>query len=217
MELRLTSDEVVQTHKGESLYAALKKAGIYLVSSCGGKGTCGKCTIKVLDGTVDSLSQGKLTSKERESGIVLACRTFPLSDLVVEIPKESKLAIGDKIAIARSKNLVEHLESFGVTINPPIKRTTLELPPPTISDNISDLERLKRALDEKGLRDMRFSHGFVSTMGKTLREAKWEVDLTYVPGNGMSGEAIFLSFPEHCNRRYGLAIDIGTTTLSYIL
>src|SRR5208283_4726531 len=213
LELRLTSDEVVQTHKGERLYAALKKAGIYLVASCGGKGTCGKCRIKIIDGTVDSVSHGKLTAIERETGIVLACQTSAVSDLTVEIPKESKLAIGDKIAIARSKNLVEYLESFGVTINPPIKRISLELPPPTISDNISDLERLKRALDEKGLRGIRFSHGFLSAMGKTLRKAEWKVDLTYVPGNGMSGEAIFLSFPEHCSRRYGLAIDIGTTTV----
>src|SRR5208283_1944263 len=213
LELRLTSDEVVQTHKGERLYAALKKAGIYLVASCGGKGTCGKCRIKIIDGTVDSVSHGKPTAIERETGIVLACQTSAVSDLTVEIPKESKLAIGDKIALARSKNLVEYLESFGVTINPPTKRITLELPPPTISDNISDLERLKRALEEKGLRDMAFSHGFLSTMGKTLRAAEWKVDLTYVPGNGMRGEAIFLSFPGHCSRRYGLAIDIGTTTV----
>ena len=209
----MTSDEEVQTHKGESLYTALKKAGIYLVASCGGKGTCGKCRIKVLDGTVDSLSHGKLTGEERQSGMVLACQTFPSSDLVVEIPKESKLAIGDKIAIAKSKNLVENLESFGVTINPPIKRISLELPPPTLIDNISDLERLKRALDEKGLGDIGFSHGFLSAMGKTLRDAEWKVDLTYVPGNGKRGEAIFLSFPGYCSRRYGLAIDIGTTTV----
>ncbi|HXW68138.1 MAG TPA: 2Fe-2S iron-sulfur cluster-binding protein, partial [Dissulfurispiraceae bacterium] len=175
MELHLTSDETVQTQKGESLYFALKKAGIYLVASCGGKGTCGKCTIKVLDGAVESLSYGKLTVKEREAGMVLACQAFPGGDLVVEIPKESKLVIGDKIAVARSKNLARYLESFGVTINPPIKRIALELPPPTISDNISDLERLKRTLDEKDLRDMRFSHGFLSTMGRTLREAEWKV------------------------------------------
>lgn len=213
MELRLTSDEVVQTRDGESLYSALKRAGIYLVASCGGKGTCGKCKIKILDGTAESVSYGKLTAAEREEDIVLACRTFPSTNLFADIPKESKLVIGDKIAIAGTKRLVEYLESFGVAINPPVKRISLELPPPTISDNISDLERLKRALDEKGLRGMRFSHGFVSTMGPILREARWKVDLTYVPGNDVSSEAIFLSYPGHCSRRFGLAIDIGTTTV----
>lgn len=213
MELRLTSDEVVQIREDESLYSSLKKAGLYLVASCGGKGTCGKCTIKILEGDVESLSLGKLTARDREEGLVLACRTFPRGDLLAEIPKESKLVVGDKISIARTKDLAAYLESYGVVINPPIKRVPLELPPPTISDNISDLERLKRALDEKNLKDMRFSHGFLSTMGNTLREAQWKIDLTYVPGNGTGGEAIFLSYPEHCNRRYGLAIDIGTTTV----
>ncbi|MGD0283149.1 MAG: ASKHA domain-containing protein [Dissulfurispiraceae bacterium] len=203
----------MKTREGESLYAALKRAGIYLVASCGGKGTCGKCAVKVLDGSVVPLSYGKLSTKEREEGMVLACQTFPGGDILAEIPKESKLVIGDKIAVAKTKNLAAYLESYGVTINPPIKRISLELPPPTITDNISDLERLKRALDEKDLRDMRFSHGFVSTMGNTLREAQWKVDLTYVPGHGMNSEAIFLSAPGQCSGRFGLAIDIGTTTV----
>ncbi len=213
MELRLTSDEVVQTNEGESLYTALKKAGIYLVASCGGKGVCGKCKIKVLDGPSESVSHTKLTAQELEEGMALACQTFPKGDLLLDIPKESKLVIGDKIALAKTKNLASYLESYGVVINLPIKRIHLQLPPPTISDNISDLERLKRALHERGLRDMRFSHGFVSTMGTILRDAKWIVDLIYVPGDAMSSEAIYLASPGYCSRRYGLAIDIGTTTV----
>ncbi len=212
MQLRLTSDEVVQTREDQSLYTSLKKAGIYLVASCGGKGVCGKCKVKVLDGASESVSHTKLTAKELKQGMVLACQTFPRGDLLLEIPKESKLVIGDKIALAKTKNLVSYLESYGVVINPPVKRMSLQLPPPTINDNISDLERMKRTLKEKGLADMRFTHGFVSAMAGTLREAKWIVDLIYVPGNGMESEAIFLASPGY-HRRYGLAIDIGTTTV----
>ncbi|HEX8949946.1 MAG TPA: ASKHA domain-containing protein [Dissulfurispiraceae bacterium] len=213
MDLRLTSDEVIQLQAGESLYAALKRAGIFLVASCGGKGTCGKCKVRVLEGAPDILSHGKLTAKERESGVVLACRTVPQGDTLIEILKESRLVVGDKIAIAKMKNLLEYLKSYGVEINPPIRKISLELPPPSISDNISDLERMKRTLAERGLPDMRFSHVFVSTMGKTLREAGWTVDLTYVGGDGTPGEAIFLSAPDACVRRYGVAVDIGTTTV----
>ncbi|MCL4491004.1 MAG: ASKHA domain-containing protein, partial [Nitrospirae bacterium] len=213
MNLRLTSDEIIKVKEGENLYAALKRAGIFLVASCGGKGTCGKCKVKVLEGNYAAVSYGKLTAKERESNTVLACQTIPKGDILIEIPKESRLVVGDKIAIARTKNLSEYLRSYGVSINPPIKKISLELPLPSISDNISDLERLKRTLDEKGLSSMRFSHGFVSSMGKTLRDAGWKVDLTYVGGNGIPGEAIFLTSPEFCSRRYGVAIDIGTTTI----
>ncbi|MEW6739845.1 MAG: ASKHA domain-containing protein [Nitrospirota bacterium] len=213
MELRLTSDEVIKLKEKEDIYSALKRSGIYLVASCGGKGTCGKCKVKIVEGDCDVISYGKLTQKERETDIVLACQTVPKGNILIEIPKESRLVVGDKIAIARTKDLVEYLKSFGVDINPAVKRLYLELLPPTISDNISDLERLKRTLDEKGMGNMRFSHGFVSTMADTLRIASWNVELTYVGGDDIPYEAIFLSPTDACNRRFAIAVDIGTTTV----
>jgi len=213
MQLKLTSDEVIELRQGEDINSALKRVGIYLVASCGGKGLCGKCKVRLLQGEAEIRSQAKLTEQERESGATLACQTFPVGDVFVDIPKESRLVVGDKIAVARTKDLAAYLGSYGVAINPVTKRLSLELPPPTISDNISDLERLKRALEEKGLSGMRFSYGFVSTMSKTLREAGWNVDLTYVKSHDGPDEAIFLSSPQACTRRFGIAVDIGTTTV----
>jgi uncharacterized 2Fe-2S/4Fe-4S cluster protein (DUF4445 family) len=213
MELRLTSDEFIKLKEKEDIYSALKRSGIYLVASCGGKGTCGKCKVKIVEGDCDVISYGKLTQKEREADIVLACQAVPKGDILIEIPKESRLVVGDKIAIARTKDLVEYLKSFGVDINPAVKRLYIELPPPTISDNISDLERLKRSLNEKGLKNIRFSHGFVSSMADTLRIANWNVELTYVGGDDIPYEAIFLSPTDACNRRFAIAVDIGTTTV----
>lgn len=213
MELRLTSDEVIKLKEKEDIYSALKRSGIYLVASCGGKGTCGKCKVKIIEGDCNVISYGKLTQKEREANIVLACQAVPNGDILVEIPKESRLVVGDKIAIAKTKDLVEYLKSYGVDINPAVKRLYLELPPPTISDNISDLERLKRTLDERGMSNIRFSHGFVSTMADTLRTANWNVELTYIGGDDIPYEAIFLSPTDACNRRFAIAVDIGTTTV----
>lgn len=213
MNLRLTSEEVVALKEGESIYSALKSAGIFLVASCGGKGTCGKCKVRIIEGGVDVASYGKLTAKERQSGVVLACQAVPKDDAFIEILKESKLVVGDKIAIAKTRDLADYLKSYGVDIKPIAKRVYLELPPPTINDSISDLERLKRALDEKGLRNVRFSHGFVCTMFDTLRQSNWKVELTYVEGDVIPNEAIFLTSSELCNRRYAVAVDIGTTTI----
>lgn len=213
MELRLISGEVVKLNEGENIYSALKRAGIYLISSCGGKGTCNKCKVRVADGEFKSISYGRPSSKERQLNTVLACQTIPEGDLLVEIPKGSRLVVGDKIALARTKNLVDYLKSYAVSINPSVKRIHLELPPPNISDSISDLERLKRALAEKGLRDMQFSYGFVSRLAEVLRNAGWKVELTYVDIDGFMSEAIFLTSPNMCSRRYGIAVDIGTTTV----
>lgn len=213
MELRLTSEEVVKIKEGEDIYAALKGAGIYLVASCGGKGTCGKCRVKIIEGNAEVKSYGKLTQTERESNIVLACQTIPQGGLLIEIPKESRLVVGDKIAIARTRDLAEYLKSYGVGINPTVKRLPLNLPPATITDNISDLERLKRALDGQGIKGMRFSHEFITEFAESLRNSNWNVELVYVEGQGVPAEAIFLTPLEGCNRRYGIAVDIGTTTV----
>ena len=161
MELRLTSNEVITLNSDESLLSALKRTGIYLVASCGGKGACGKCKVNVIEGDFKAAVYGKLTAAEKDSGTVLACQTFPLGDMLIAIPKESRLVIGDQIAVSKTKNLVQYLRSYGVDINPFVKRISLDLPPPTITDNISDLERLRRALAEKGIDSMVFRHGFV--------------------------------------------------------
>lgn len=208
MDLRLTTGKTLYVLDGESLLQALKRHGIYLVSACGGKGICGKCRVKVLKGKGRIESTWKLQPSEIEAGFVLACQTFPEMDILLDIPKESRLVIGDKIEISRSRDLFELLHSLKADITPIVKRIQLNLSSPTIQDNISDLERLKRALAEKGIKGLRFSHGFVSGMGAVLRDADWKVNLAYVEGP----EAIFI-LPLESKDRYGLAVDVGTTTI----
>jgi|Deesub1362A_J573_1020465.scaffolds.fasta_scaffold00073_52 uncharacterized 2Fe-2S/4Fe-4S cluster protein (DUF4445 family) len=208
MDIKLTTGKVISVLANESILNALKRHEVYLVASCGGKGTCGKCKVKIIEGKVDVVSTGKLTLRERESGFVLACQSFPQGDILVEIPESSRLIIGDKIAVSRSRDLFELLKSFEVEVKPIVNTVDLKLPPPSISDNISDLERLKRALDDIGIKDMRFSYKFVSSMADTLRQAGWDVTLGYIDGP----EAIFIS-PRKDGARYGIAIDIGTTTV----
>ncbi|MCL5023051.1 MAG: ASKHA domain-containing protein [Nitrospirae bacterium] len=209
MEIRLTSGKRLSAHEGSDLYQALKGNGVYLVSSCGGKGTCGKCRVRVVEGPCETVSHGKLGQKERAEGIVLACRTFPKGDVLIEIPKESVLVVGDKIAISKSRDLFELFESFSVDVSPVVKHLCLDVPPPTIHDNISDVERLKRALDAAGIKGVRFSHGFVSSMAGALRKAGWKIILGYTEDL----EAVFVGSADGYNDKYGLAVDIGTTTV----
>ncbi|MEW6675543.1 MAG: ASKHA domain-containing protein [Nitrospirota bacterium] len=208
MKIKLTSGKTVPVTKNESLYHALRRQGVYLVSSCGGKGVCGKCRVKLLEGRGRIISTGKLTPIDIDARFVLACQTFPEENLFIEIPEESRLVVGEKIAISKSRDLFELLHSLKAEISPIVKRIQLNLPLPTIHDNISDLERLKRALDGKGMKGMRFSYGFVSGMATALRKADWKVNLSYTDGP----EAIFISSLKSKDR-YGIAIDIGTTTI----
>jgi uncharacterized 2Fe-2S/4Fe-4S cluster protein (DUF4445 family) len=209
MEVRLTTGKAISVAEGDDLYHALKSQGVYLVASCGGKGTCGKCRVKIVEGQTESSSFGKLGQKEREQGFVLACRTYPRGNILIEIPKESMLAVGDKIAISKSRDLLDLFQSFHVPISPIVKHLSLEVPPPTIHDNISDIERLKRVLEERGIQGMRLSHAFVASMAKALREADWKIILGYTE----DAEAVFISAAGNYKNKYGLAVDIGTTTV----
>jgi len=207
MNIHLTTGKNISSTEGESVFNALKRHEIYLISSCGGKGTCGKCRVKILSGKHKTSATGKISRNDRDKGIVLACQTFPEQDIAVEILEESRLVVGDKIALSKSKDLTELFKSLDGKISPIVKRLEIELPPPTIEDHISDLERLKRELDLKGIKSMRFSHAFASSMAADMREHNWEISLAYVDGP----EAIFFSGKN--TARYGLAVDIGTTTI----
>jgi uncharacterized 2Fe-2S/4Fe-4S cluster protein (DUF4445 family) len=208
MEIRIADGRTISAGAGESIYESLKNNGIYLVASCGGKGVCGKCRVRIVEGRSRIEATSKLRIKDREENVVLACQTFPEENVLIEIPEDAKLVIGDKIAVAKSKDLLDFLRSVEPVFTPPVKCTVLELDPPTIHDNISDLERIKKALAGKGISGMRFSHDFVTSMSKALRDSDWKVTLAYTDNL----EAFALS-PSECMNEYGIAVDIGTTTV----
>lgn len=208
MHIKLTSGTVLELLEGESVLQAFKRQGVYLVASCGGKGICGKCRVRLMEGEWKIRSTGKLAPQDIESGISLACQTFPQTEVIIDIPKESMLVIGDKIALSKSGDLLELLNSYKVKISPLVKTILLNIPPPTITDNISDLERLQRSLEEENLSGMRFPHVFVSSISDILRSADWKITLGY----NYSNDIVYIK-PVQKNKRCGIAIDIGTTTI----
>jgi len=209
MKVTFTDGKEITVGENESLYDAFKRQDIYITASCGGKGTCGKCRIRIVEGDCKCRSYTKISQEDRDSGIVLACQSFAGGDLLVDIPVESRLSVGDKIAISRSKDLFELLKSYNAVISPLITRVSLRLPPPTIDDNISDLERLRRELGTTGM-ELRYSTDFVTRMPDDLRRFNWDVTFCY---QEESAEALFLEPAESDETRYGISVDIGTTTV----
>ncbi len=211
MELKLTTGKTLDLNEGESILEALKRHEVYLIASCGGKGTCGKCKVHIIEGDAGVQGQGNLTQKERDAGLALACLCRPTGDVTLEIPETSRLVVGDKIAFAKAESLTKLLEDMGATLKPVLQTIELHLPTPTLHDNISDVERFRRALEEKGITGVRFSHGFVKRMADALRAHEWKVNLGYVE-HACGPEAVFITPAENGNR-YGIAVDIGTTTV----
>ncbi len=212
MKISLISGKSIATKPGTSILAALKKAGIYLTSSCGGKGTCGKCRIIVKSGPVDSRSKIKVSQKEIEKGYALACQSFPQGDVLIEIPKEAELTVEGKIATGKSKDLQAFLHSIGAEIEPLAERFVLKLTPPSLVNNISDLERLKGELSSGGLGCLRVPFRFLPNLAKTVRKKNWEITLSTI-WNEDCNEITNIFPGNRKTSRYGVAIDIGTTTL----
>lgn len=212
IKLSLLSGKSIALTPKTSILKALEEEGIFLTSSCGGKGTCGKCKIILRAGHAETRSSIKLTHEEIKKGYALACQTFPEEDLMIEIPKESMLTLEGKIAIGRAKDLRALLNSTGVKIEPLTDRIVLNLPLPSIDDNISDLERLKREILARGLGCLRVPFRFLSNLADTVRKKNWQITLCVVESEGCY--EISNIFPgNRKSPRYGIAIDIGTTTI----
>lgn len=209
MNLTILEGKRISFEGNLNIYEILKKNRIFLTASCGGKGSCGKCRVIVKDGPVRVESHGKLTKAEKEKGMVLACQSYPEGDVTIEIPIESMLTVGDKIAISRTRDLFELLKSYKTELSPLISRITMELPAPSLDDNISDLERLKRALNERGI-NLDYPYSFISRLSDSLRENNWRFNLCY---QKESNRAISIEPPVEKPCYHGLAVDIGTTTV----
>jgi uncharacterized 2Fe-2S/4Fe-4S cluster protein (DUF4445 family) len=208
MKVTLTDGRILEIKEGETLYKAFTRQEVYLTASCGGKGVCGKCKVRIIEGAFECRNYGKLTPEERQQGIVLACQSVAHSDLSVEIPEESKLIVGDKIAISRTKDLYKILKEYGAEPSSLISKVSLQLPHPTLDDNLGDLERIKRKLQDHGLL-LKFPKRFVDSLAEQLRSSNWSVNLCWQKDNG---EALFVE-PQRQRKSYGLAVDIGTTTV----
>ncbi|MBF0318372.1 MAG: DUF4445 domain-containing protein [Nitrospirae bacterium] len=213
MKISIHSGKTIEAKAGATIYESLKANGIFLVSPCGAKGTCGKCTVKVLSGDVDVKSYAKIGQKERSEGLVLSCQARADSDLQIEIPEHSRLVLGGKIAVSIFKDTAGYLKSYDTGIDPLTKRVSLSLPPPSINDNIGDLERLRRCLEEFGIVNVHFSYEFVSTIMDKLREGDFNAVLSYAKTSGNAFEGISLIPSGRCAGQYGLTVDIGTTTV----
>jgi uncharacterized 2Fe-2S/4Fe-4S cluster protein (DUF4445 family) len=212
MKITLSTGRVIDTKEGESILESLKQAGVFLTSSCGGKGVCGKCKIVVQSGDVDAKSHIKLSSEEIQKGFAIACMTAPLGDIIVDIPKQSILTVEGQIVTGRSKDLLALMHSTGEDIDPLSERIVMKLPEPSLDDNISDLERLKRELLANGLGCLRVPSRFMSNLARTVRQENWEITLSAIHSEDCY--EITNIFPG--NRKvpqYGIAVDIGTTTI----
>ncbi|PRR69804.1 ASKHA domain-containing protein [Neomoorella humiferrea] len=199
----------VQVDKGTNVLEAAQKAGIPIKSTCGGAGTCGRCLIKVKEGQIH-FKGGHLSAEAREEGYFLACQTIIEGDVIVEVPPISLLG-KHQVLLQDKGRLQDGLADLpaSYSLDPHCEIATLHLKEPTLEENNSDLNRLLMTLrKEKGV-EGRASLKFLQDLPEILRQAGWHVDVTLARADGR----LLKVSPAGTGRCFGLAVDLGTTTI----
>lgn len=200
----LPDDKEIEVKKGTSIMEAAISTGVYIDSICGGRGRCGKCRILVEKGAPRSEPTDVLKKGDLEKGYLLACETFAEDDTRILVPEESRLGLHQ---ILKSSDIEAVAE-----LNPLVRKEYVELDPPTLEDNISDLSRLERALEEKEICDTCVSLPLLKNFSKVLRKKDWKVTLTFADAGRVS-TVVDIESGNTTDDLHGIAVDIGTTTV----
>lgn len=205
----------VRVPRGTDLLSAAIKCGIMLNASCGGAGLCGKCKVVIERGAMCAEPSRLIQEKDRKRGYVLACDAIVESDLEIRIPKES-LEVHAKLRHDTeefTKGVAAKRENI-FRFSPFVKKVFLELPGPTADDNEGDLERIERKLREKiGCEVRETKIAALKHLAALLRESDFKVTVTFGDKDGMA-EILSIEPGDTTKDIYGLAFDIGTTTIA---
>ena len=204
---------------GESIKQASQELGVGIEGLCGDKGTCGKCRVRIEEGVfakygiesrMENLSplnkaeKKLLTSKQQRDGYRLACQTHIRGDIVVFVPEESRLA-RQVVRKAAGEIVVE--------MKPAVRKYYVELKPATLDDTLGDWERLQAELKKRfRLSNLAIDYQVLRSLQGVIRRGNWKVTVSL----WMNREVIGVE-PGVVEKGYGLAVDIGTTTVAAYL
>ncbi|XRH75258.1 MAG: ASKHA domain-containing protein [Candidatus Methanosuratincola verstraetei] len=190
-----------------TLLSAALKAEVDLAAICGGKGYCGKCLVEVIDGKVSPLTdhEKKRVPKEKlEKNYRLACQTYIEGEVTIRVPDQSRVG---------KQRLVIMGKEPPVRIMSNVEKLYLELSPPSLEDPTADDERLLAGLSSKGYPNLKIDMPVAREIPKILRESGWKVTAVIIGRK----EIIALEKGDTTARKYGLAVDIGTTKLAVFI
>ncbi len=206
---------------GTPILDAARQLGVYVESVCGGRGICGRCQIEVQEGqfakhgitsAADHISPvGPKETRYAEKrylkqGRRLSCSSTILGDLVIDVPPDAQVnaQVVRKAAIDR---VIER--------NPAIHMCYVEVDEPDMHKPLGDLDRLKAALERDwGFKDLLVSQHLLPEVQKTLRKGGWSATAAIHMDLESSRPSIIALWPDLKNEAYGIACDIGSTTIA---
>lgn len=201
---------------GTSLLHAARSLGVDLDSVCGGRGLCGRCQVVLSEGkfakhgiisSVDHLSsfaqtEARQTKRARlREGRRLGCAALILGDVVVDVPADSQV----HRQVVRKRAEVHDIE-----VDPVVRLYYVAVKEPDMHDPSGDLRRLENALELEWQRDgLRCDLRVIQSLQVALRKGEWKVTVAVHNDN-----EIIAVWPGFRDKAFGLAIDVGSTTIA---
>lgn len=188
---------------GKNLMEIMLDAGLFIDNACGGKGLCGKCRVKITEGDAGEAGEterGILKAEELEQGVRLACLTYPVSDITIELLQKEKKH--DVLASG-------YMPDF--EFEPDIIKVPVTIHKPTLADQTPFENQIIEQVGAEALVGHDGATGYLGFDYTALREhSMLPGDYTAVIHNG---KVIALEPGDTSESLYGVAIDIGTTTV----
>jgi uncharacterized 2Fe-2S/4Fe-4S cluster protein (DUF4445 family) len=194
----LPFDRTTRVPPGTTVFSAAHWIGLPIDSTCGGRGTCGKCKVRVIKGgrEAETADHRQLRPAEIAEGWRLSCQAQIYEDMICEVPQLLRVPKAATMGLGRL-----------VILDPNVRKVYLELGEPSMEDQRSDVTRLKDALTKEG-HDMVAGVPVLRTLPQVFREAEFRVTAV------LAGENLVAVEPgDTTDDCFGVAFDVGTTTL----
>ncbi|NIP19227.1 MAG: DUF4445 domain-containing protein [Xanthomonadales bacterium] len=201
---------------GTTVLEAARQLGVDLDSVCGGRAICGRCQVTVTEGELPKLGiesgaahlsppAGDETAFSERRGLAaerrLGCQAKICGDVAIDVPPGSQV---HRQVVRKS------FEAHDIELDPVVHPYYLEVPEPDMGDPRGDLERLREALAaEWGIETPYWDLRVTQELQRALHEGGWKVTVAIHNGN-----EIIAVWPGFKGRLFGVAVDIGSTTIA---
>jgi uncharacterized 2Fe-2S/4Fe-4S cluster protein (DUF4445 family) len=202
--------------KGITIIEASRLLGVDIEALCGEKKVCGKCVVRIEDGNFEKYGiqshmshvspwqeeeEKYVNAERREKGFRLGCVATVEDDILVFVPEESRA--GKQVVSKAARDIfIEH--------NPAVKLYYVKVDPPSFEEPTGDFERVCRGIErDYGLNNLSIDLFALRQLPDALRNGKWEVTVSV-----WNDREVIRVRPGKQEHAYGLAIDVGTTTVA---
>lgn len=192
-------DRDITGHAGETIYQSARRSGVRIIGACGGRGTCGTCRVQIVAGEIDEANDKRLPAEKRTPW-VRACQVMPKSDCTMEIASRSLAPV-----VRAEFDAGEAVEIL--PLDPVVVSRDFSVAQATLADNLSDLDRVVRALE---LPLAAVDLGAARQLPTALRDGDWSLCAHFREGE-------LIGFSPRGLATLGLAVDLGTTNVAGFL